>query len=86
MGIEIGKDITMNVSCVVGKEGEKKIYVLFSDRDKSAEFVLPDLKLLKNTGFSDEEADKLKDYLDSERSNIFSIAKDVDPMKAFLGL
>ncbi len=70
---------------MTGTDGEKVVYVLFSDGDKSAELTVPQGKLVKNTGFSNEEIDGLKDYVRNEQDAIFALAKQVNPMRAFLG-
>lgn len=75
----------MNISSLIRKDGDKAIYVLFSDRDKEAEFVVPEGRLLNNKGFSEEEIAKLKNYLDNEQDYIYSVAKKVNPMKGFMG-
>ncbi|MCR5831833.1 MAG: hypothetical protein K6G67_06820 [Lachnospiraceae bacterium] len=67
------------------KNGEKAVYVLFEDGTKSAEFALPEGKLLSNTGFSDDELSQLNDYVGNEQDHIFELAKTINPMKAFLG-
>lgn len=77
--------IRMSVSSMTRTESKKGVYVLFTDGNKSAEFVLPDCKLIDNRGFSDEEVAQLLDYVDNEREYIFSLAKTVDPMRAFMG-
>ena len=63
----------------------KAVYVLFEDGAKSAEFSLPEGKLVRKDGFSDEEIAQLADYIENEQDSIFSLAKEINPMKAFLG-
>ena len=82
----MNKEIKMSVSTLTRTKDSKAIYVLFTDNEKSAEFALPELKLVFNRGFSEEEIEQLKDYTDNERDRIFEIAKSVDPMKNFLGM
>lgn len=81
----MNEEIKMCVSTLTRTKDSKAIYVLFTDKEKSAEFSLPELKLISKRGFSDEEIDQLKDYVDNERDSIYDIAKSVDPMKNFLG-
>lgn len=81
----MSSEIKMNISSLIRKDGDKAIYVLFSDRDKEAEFVVPEGRLLNNKGFSAEEIAKLKNYLHNEQDYIYSVAKKVNPMKGFMG-
>lgn len=85
MGNNMNSEVKMQVSSFFRKDGEKSIYVMFNDSDKSAEFILPECKLLKNSGFSEDELEQLKDYIDNEKDSIYEIAKKVNPMKGFLG-
>ncbi len=82
----MNKEIKMSVSTLTRTKDSKAIYVLFTDNEKSAEFALPELQIVCNRGFSEEEIEQLKDYTDNERDRIFEIAKSVDPMKNFLGM
>lgn len=89
--------VKMSVSSLMRHGDSKSIYVLFTDQDKSAEFVVPELssseggestnscRVLSNKGFSENELEQLKDYLDNERDYIYCIAKEVNPVKAFMG-
>ena len=61
------------------------VYVLFQDGDKSAEISLPGCSLISNHGFSDEEIAQLTDYVENEQDSIYELAKQINPMKAFLG-
>lgn len=81
----MNESVQMNISSVIRKDGNKAIYVLFSDGDKCAEFILPDKKVLKNSGFSVEELKKLKDYLENDLDRIYSMANKVKPLNGFLG-
>jgi hypothetical protein len=78
-------EIKMNVSSLIRKDGEKAIYVMFTDSEKQAEFRLPGCELLNNRGFDKKEIDNLTDYLKNEQDYIFGIAKKVNPMKGFMG-
>ena len=64
---------------------DKAVYVLFEDGDKNAEISLPACKLISNRGFSDEEITQLTDYVRNEQDSIYALAKQINPMKAFLG-
>ena len=75
----------MSVSSMTRTKYNKAVYVLFQDRDKNAEFSLPGCKLLNNRGFSTEEISQLKDYINNEQERIYSLAKEVNPMRAFMG-
>ena len=63
----------------------KAVYVMFEDEHRSAEFALPEGNLVRNNGFSDEEINRLKDYVDNERDSIFDMAKKINPMRELLG-
>ncbi|MCR5503929.1 MAG: hypothetical protein K6F53_13075 [Lachnospiraceae bacterium] len=77
--------IQMSVSSMTRTDQKKAVYVLFRDGEKTAEFALPECELIKNSGFSEEELGKLREYTDGDRDRIFELARGVDPMKAFLG-
>ena len=81
----MNSEIKMSVSTMTRTKDNKAVYVLFEDGAKSAEFSLPEGKLVRKDGFSDEEIAQLKDYVDNERYSIMDIAKTVNPMKTFLG-
>lgn len=80
------KTVLMSVSAIVGKDGNKKVYVLFKDAKKMAELTAPEGKVLSNVGFSDEDITKLRAYVIREKEYIYSIAKKVSPFKAFMGM
>ena len=81
----MNSEIKMSVSSMTRSDDKKGVYVLFSDGDKSAEFVVPGCKVINNKGFDEEELKQLRDYVDNEQDYIFSLAKTVNPMKAFMG-
>ena len=82
----MNEEIKMSVSSMTRKDDNKAIYVMFEDRAKKAEFVLPEGKLLNNEGFTDEETAQLKDYVLNSQDEIYSVAKKVNPMKGFMGV
>ena len=75
----------MSVSSIVGKDGKKYIYVLFSDEKRSAELRLPEGKMISNRGFTSDEVQKLEDYLAKEKNTIVAMAKNVNAMDAIMG-
>lgn len=76
--------ITMSVSPVTHNGDKDKVFVLFTDHEKSAEFEAVACKVLRNVGFSEDELRSLSDYVKNEKESIVSIAKTVDPMRAFM--
>ena len=81
----MSNEIKMSVSSMTRTKDSKAVYVMFSDNDKIAEFTLPGLNVISNKGFSDEEINQLKDYMANEQDAIYALAKQVNPMKAFMG-
>lgn len=81
----MNSEIRMSVSSMTRNDDKKGVYVLFTDGDKSAEFVVPGCKVINNNGFDAEELKQLRDYVDNEQDYILSLAKTVNPMKAFMG-
>ena len=76
-------------------DDNKGVYVQFSDGKKTAEFMIGTgetkskcvhgCKVINNNGFDEEELKQLRNYIDNEQDYIFSLAKTVNPMKAFMG-
>ncbi len=80
----MNSEVKMSVSSMMRNDDKKGVYVLFTDKDKSAEFVVPGCKVISNKGFSADELKQLRDYIDNEQDYIFSLSKTVNPMKAFM--
>ena len=80
----MSENISMSVSSPIVKGEKKLVYVLFSEDGKTAEFEAPGAVLVNNTGFSHDDIEVLKDYVLSNWNTIFDMAKNIDPMKAFL--
>ena len=81
----MNSEIKMTVSTMTRHGDDKAIYVLFSDGPKTAEFAVPEDRLVKNDGFSKEEIAQLTDYVSNEHDSIYAVAKKINPMKNFLG-
>lgn len=81
----MNNEIKMSVSSMTRSEDKKGVYVLFTDGNKSAEFIVPEGKIVRKNGFSEDELKQLKEYVQNEQDYIFSLAKTVNPLKAFLG-
>ncbi len=80
----MNQEIKMSVSSMTRSKDEKAIYVLFQDGEKMLEMTVPAHKMVYNSGFDEEEIRQLIEYATQEQDTIFSLAKNVNPMKAFL--
>ena len=80
----MNQEIKMNVSLLSTAGDKRVIYVNFTDGDKSAEFVLPEVKLVRNKGFSEEEIEQLTDYANNSQDEIYKIANTINPIKSFM--
>lgn len=81
----MNSEIKMSVSSIMRNDETKGVYVLFTDNDKTAEFLVPECKVINNSGFCEDELKQLTEYLRNEQDYIFSLAKTVDPIRAFMG-
>lgn len=78
--------LQMMVSGRIKKDGKEIVRVSFF-RDKDyADGVLPDGVIEKSEGFSNAELVLLAEYLKQNQGKIYEEAKDIDPMKKWLGL
>ena len=90
----MNSQIKMSVSSMTRNDVRKGVYVFFSDADKTAEFLVGSekeikneagCKLISNKGFDEEEIQQLQNYVKNEKDYIYSLAKTVNPLKAFMG-
>lgn len=77
-------EIRMSVSSMTRTDKKKGVYVLFTDKERTAEFVIPEFKLVSVKGFSKDEVEQLREYIKGEQDMIMSMAKTVNPMKAMM--
>lgn len=80
----MNSSINMSVSSLTRTGDKKAVYVLFTDEGKTAEFEVPEGKLINCSGFTKEDISQLKDYIANETDYIMRLAKEVNPMKAFM--
>lgn len=74
------------ISCILTKEGRKFARISFMRDEEYAEFIVPDAVLDKRKGFSEEEITDLYKYVRENRDDIFAKAKEINPLKNWLGL
>ncbi len=78
-------ELIMQVSGICKKDGKKIAYVKFSDKKRSAEGVIPDCRIEKSEGFSDEERGQLELFMKMNLSQLKKSAAKVDPLRAMMG-
>lgn len=81
----MNREIKMSISSMTRAGDKKAVYVLFTDKDSSAEFTIPGCQLLSSHGFAEEDLMQLKEYIDNEQDYLFSLAKEINPIRSFLG-
>lgn len=74
------------ISGILTKEGRKFARISFMRGEEYAEFIVPDGILDKRKGFTEEEVTKLFRYVRENRDEILKRAKEVNPLKNWLGL
>ena len=80
-------NIKVVVSPVIKQDGRQKIFISFIDEadKREAEAIIPGLVFIKNVGFSDEELDEFREFLENEQGNILETAKTINPLAEFFG-
>ncbi|MDD6428476.1 hypothetical protein [Candidatus Weimeria sp. HCP3S3_B5] len=74
--------MTVSSVCTDMSGRNKYAYVTFSDKDRYAEGVIPDCRITKNRGFSDEELAALKFYMKSNLDQLKKIAAQINVFEA----
>ena len=78
--------VTMLVSGIINKEGRRYARVSFVRGNDIAEGIVPDGIVDHAEGFSDDEIFKLERYMRENRGEIMEQARQVNPLKNWLGL
>lgn len=80
-------NIKVVVSPVIKQDRRQKIFISFIDEEdkREAEAIIPGLVFIKNVGFSDEELDEFREFLENEQGNILETAKTINPLAEFFG-
>lgn len=81
------KNIKVIVSPVIKQDGRQKIFINFMDYDdkREAEAIIPGCIFIKNVGYSEDELDVFKEYLEKEQAEILEQAKQINPLLDFFG-
>ena len=77
-------ELTMSVSGICRKDGKKIAYVTFSDARRKAEGIIPDCKITKQNGFSEEEAGQLELYMKMNLADLKRQAAGINPLRAMM--
>ena len=77
-------ELTMSVSGICRKDGKKLAYVTFTDGKRKAEGSIPDCRIIKQTGFSKEEAGQLELYMKLNRDELKKQAAAISPLRAMM--
>lgn len=83
-GDNLESRVKIQVSPVCYRDGKQYAFVSFSDGEKSAEGRIPECELIRNEGFSQEEGQKLQDYMKRELSMLKKMAAGTDVLKALM--
>ena len=78
-------EVTLNLSGVVEKDGQKIAYVRFSRGDDFAEGYIPDCIFTKVQGFTDDEVSMLTDYLRANLTELKKRAAGINPLTTIMG-
>lgn len=74
--------LNMQVSLACKKDGQKVVYVSFSDNTRMAEGEIPSCKITTNRGFTPEEVANLENYLRENMDELNRTAAGIDPIRA----
>lgn len=78
------EEVTMQVSGICRKDGEKYAYVTFSDGKRHAEGTIPDCKIKTQEGFDEAEIGQLELFMKMNLANLKRKAASIDPVRAMM--
>lgn len=74
----------MIISGVSESEGKKRAFVRFEEGEIFAEGIIPDCRITKNSGFTDDEVKQLEDYLFNNLEMLKRNAAANNPIRAMM--
>ena len=77
-------ELKMSVSPICEKDGKRYAFVTFSDGTRFAEGKIPECEMISNRGFSEEEIEKLKEYMQKELPQLKKMAAGVNVFGALM--
>ena len=75
------EELKLTHSGILVKQGRRHVSVRFERGRDIAEASLPECKVIKNQGFSEEEVAGLELYLEMKNDEIFAKAKEISNIK-----
>lgn len=85
MAVNPDEEMKMTYTSVLTKDGKPLISLAFERGSDICEAVVPDCKITKNSGFSDEEVEALEQYLIANKKQIINNAKGISGLFNILG-
>lgn len=83
---QIPEDVNMLVTGMLHKGEKSFVRVSFLRGKAWAEGLIPDAKIEKSEGFTEEEVGRLEAYLLEQKPMIMEQAKDVNPLRKMFGM
>lgn len=80
------EEMTILVSGALHKDGKTFVRVSFLRGKDWAEGIVPDGVIEKSEGFTEDEIERLVEYLAAEKDLIIQQAKGVNPIRSLLGM
>ena len=77
-------EMKLTYSTVLEVDGKKAVSVRFERGDDVAEGMLPDGRIMKSNGFSEEEVSGLESYLKGNSDELMDAAKKISGLKHIL--
>lgn len=78
------EEVKLTHSGILVKKGRRHVSVRFERGADVAEASLPECKVTKNHGFSEEEVKGLENFLEIKNDEIFAKAKEISNIKHWL--
>ena len=79
------EELSLQVSAICERDGQKMAYVTFSDDTRHAEGEIPACIITKSHGFTESEVLDLQQYMLSNLAQLKKMASKINVLDAFMG-
>ena len=77
-------ELTMSISGICRKDGKKCAYITFTDGKRTAEGIIPDCKIISQSGFTEDEVAGLALYMQMNLDALKKQAASISPLRAMM--